>query len=169
MVRIELQVIHKPAATLPSNIPGIATGTMYCVLNYSWISFPGFSTSLPYFIITLSLNILLTIMIIARLASRSRNIQNAMGVSTGTSKLFKVIASIFAESCLLFLINSLLFLPSSIIGGGLAFISFPALAQSQVSIVYAFPQCTTTFECSFLIVSQRTGHSSVPPHSTNRK
>lgn len=143
---------------------------MYFVWSYFDIWFPGFfSASLPYFIITLSLNILLTIMIIARLASRSRNIQNAMGVSTGTSKLFKAIASIFAESCLLFLINSLLFLPSLIVGGRLAFISFPPLAQSQVSIVYAFPQCTTMFEYSFLIVSQRTGHRSVPPHSTNRK
>ena len=67
-----------------------------------------------------------------------------MGVSTGTSKLYRTVVSVFAESFLLFVVNSLLFLVSSTVGSYLSLISYPALAQSQVSIVF-FAQCLKRF------------------------
>jgi len=64
---------------------------------------------LTYFTVSFSLNLLLTSMIVARLILHRRNIQNAMGASTGAGQLYGAIIIILVESSALYAISFLLF------------------------------------------------------------
>ena len=66
-----------------------------------------FWSSLPYFSISLSLDILLTLMIVVRLIVYTRNTRTALGMS-GIGGLCKAIVVMFVESCALYAVNSLL-------------------------------------------------------------
>ena len=66
-----------------------------------------FWSTLPYFSISLSLNTLLTIMIVVRLILHARNTRVALGV-TGISGLCRAIVVMLVESCALYAVNSLL-------------------------------------------------------------
>jgi tellurite resistance protein TehA-like permease len=66
---------------------------------------------LPYFSICLSLNILLTAMIVARLILYSRDVRKAMGSSAGTSGLYKAVITMLIESSALYTAGFLLFFP----------------------------------------------------------
>ena len=64
-------------------------------------------STLPYFTISLSLNVLLTLMIIIRLILHTRNTRTAVGI-TGIGALCKAVIIILVESCALYAVNSLL-------------------------------------------------------------
>ena len=64
-------------------------------------------SALPYWSISLSLNILLTLMIVVRLILHTRDTRNALGI-TGIGGLCKAIIIMLVESCALFAVNSLL-------------------------------------------------------------
>lgn len=66
-------------------------------------------SSLPYFSISLSLNVLLTLMIVIRLILCARNTRNAMGIS-GIGGLCNAIVTMLIESCAVFAVNSTLVL-----------------------------------------------------------
>ena len=61
----------------------------------------------PYFSISLSLNILLTLMIVIRLLLHTRNTRTALGI-TGVGGLCKTIITMLVESCILYAVSSLL-------------------------------------------------------------
>ena len=63
--------------------------------------------SLPYFSIALSLNVILTLMIIIRLILHARNTRAALGGS-GIGGLSKAIVTMLVESCALYAVSSLL-------------------------------------------------------------
>jgi len=65
-------------------------------------------STLPYILISLSLNILLTLMIIVRLILHSRNVRAATGSPVGISGLYKTIATMLIESSALFAVSSVL-------------------------------------------------------------
>ena len=58
-------------------------------------------SALPYFSISLSLNVLLTLMIVIRLILHTRNIRAAMGIA-GSGRLSKAIVTMLIESCALY-------------------------------------------------------------------
>ena len=92
-------------------------------------------STLPYFLISLSLNILLTLMIVVRLTLHTRDTRTALGIP-GMGGLWKAIVVTLVESCALYTVNSLLVIGP--LGGGNS-ISNPfmtTLAQIQVR---AFP------------------------------
>ena len=105
----------KLTATLLSNVVDTAMGVTlaqhaalhpdigHIVASAEWIVF-------SYFMISLSLNVLLTLMIVARLILYSRNIQNAMGVSVEDGGLYKSIITILVESCALYATSFLLYI-----------------------------------------------------------
>ena len=62
---------------------------------------------LPYLSISLSLNTLLTIVIVVRLILHARNTRNALGI-TGIGGLCKAIIAMLVESCALYALSSLL-------------------------------------------------------------
>ena len=92
---------------------------------------------LPYFSISIALNILLTLMIVVRLVLHSRNIRAAMGAPAGISGLYTAIVTMLIESSALYAVNSLLFIGPWGAGNHAADIFLPILAETQVR---AFPQ-----------------------------
>lgn len=87
---------------------------------------------LPYFSISLSLNILLTLMIVSRLILHNRNIRKATGAPPGASGLYKTIITVLVESSTLYAVNSLLFVAPWGANSHVADIFLPILAETQV-------------------------------------
>ena len=97
------------------------------------------STGVPYFSISISLNVLLTLMIVTRLVLHRRNIQRALGAQAGKSGVYTAVVTILIESSALYAITSLLFVVPWGVGSRVAQIFLPALAQTQVCPVFPFP------------------------------
>jgi len=81
---------------------------------------------LGYFSLSLSLNILLTLMIVTRLILHTRNIMGA------PARVYRAIITMLIESSALYAINSLLFVGPWGAGNHAADIFLPILAQTQV-------------------------------------
>ena len=64
-------------------------------------------SALPYYSVSLSLNVLLTLMIITRLVLHARNTRIALGI-IGIGGLCKAVIVMLVESCALFAVSSLL-------------------------------------------------------------
>ena len=89
----------------------------------------------PYLSISVSLNVLLTLMIVTRLVLHCRNIRAAMGSPGGIGGLYKAVVTMLIESCALYAVNSLLFIGSWGTGSYAANIFMPMLAQAQVRVL----------------------------------
>jgi len=83
----------------------------------------------PYLAISVSLNVLLTLMIVVRLILYSRNIRSAMGFG-GVGGLYKTIITILIESSALYAVSSLLVVGQS--NYAMMDIFLPILAENQV-------------------------------------
>jgi len=87
---------------------------------------------LPYFSISISLNVLLTLMVVTRLFLHSKDIRATMGAPGGISGLYKAIITMLVESSALYAVNSLLVIGLWVSGSDVAEIFFPVLAEVQV-------------------------------------
>ena len=96
-----------------------------------------FNVDVPYFSLSLSLNVLLTLMIIVRLVLHTKRIQSAMGVAAGVSRLYKAIVTALVESCALYTIAFLPLLALSVTDNQSARIFWPILNETQVSATSA--------------------------------
>jgi len=109
---------------------------------------PGLSKfSVPHLSISVSLNVLLTLMIVIRLILHGRQIRTATGSAFGITGLYKTVSTMLVESCALFAVSSLVVIGAlaahSSSNDGVFFpgiytvdIFFPVLAETQVR---AFP------------------------------
>jgi len=100
--------------------------------------------SVPYLSISVSLNALLTMMIVIRLILHGRRIRTAIGPAVGISGLYKTVSTMLVESCALFAVSSLVVIgalatyedswnPSIYFPGSYTVdIFFPILAETQV-------------------------------------
>ena len=86
---------------------------------------------LSYLSISISLNVLLTLMIVIRLILYTRNTCNAMGAS-GIGGMCKAIATMLIESCALYAVSSLLVIIPMAIQNFVMDVFFPILAETQV-------------------------------------
>ena len=93
--------------------------------------------SIPWLSISLSLNVLLTLMIVVRLVLRCRNVRFAMGSPTRPSGLYKTIATMLIESSALFAVSSLLVIIMWAVSTPAGNTFARILAQTQVR---AFPR-----------------------------
>jgi len=89
---------------------------------------------LPYFTISVGLNVILTLMISARLILHSRNIRGAMGSTTGASSLYRAIVTMLIESSALYAVTSLLFIGPYAANNYASDIFLPILAEVQVGV-----------------------------------
>jgi hypothetical protein len=97
-----------------------------------------FKFGYPYLLVSLSLNVLLTLMIVMRLALYKRTIKNILGTTAGTNGLFKAIIAMLVESFALYTVTYLLFIGT---WGGksyLVYTFFPILTETQVRRVPLF-------------------------------
>lgn len=90
----------------------------------------------PYYMISFSLNVILTLMIITRLVLHTRNIRNALGTSGGALGLHKAIITMLVESAALYAVTFLLFIGTWGPSNPAQFIFLPALAEVQVCIIF---------------------------------
>ena len=95
---------------------------------------------LPYYSISIALNILLTIMIIIRLILHTRKTRNAVGMA-GNGGLCKTVVTMLIESCALYSVGSFLLIVSWVTGDHGTDIFFNILNQIQVRV---FPQPRST-------------------------
>ena len=82
------------------------TSAVLGLMNWIWNiksddEFVQSNINVSYLSISLSLNVLLTLMIIARLLLHSRQIQSAVGVAAGVGRLYRTIIAVLVESCAL--------------------------------------------------------------------
>jgi hypothetical protein len=92
----------------------------------------GAGTGIPYFSISISLNILLTLLIVVRLILHSRNIRNALGAQAGAGGVYRAVVTMLIESSALYAVSSVLFIGPWGAGSWVADIFLPILAQNQV-------------------------------------
>ena len=130
-------------ATPPTNVTDVAMGIMLLYQtsqpNSSIWNTVAIDFGVPYFSISLSLNIILTLLIVARLALHSRNIRNAMGAPAGASGLYEIIITVLVESCAIYAVTSLLFVVPWGTKSHVADIFLPILAEIQVRAVFTLP------------------------------
>jgi len=89
--------------------------------------------TIPYYSISLSLNILLTLMIVIRLILHGRNVRIATGSSAGISGLYNTIATMLIESSALFAVSALLVIgPMATNDISLLNLTAPILTETQV-------------------------------------
>ena len=98
-----------------------------------------------YYSIALSLNTLLTLMLIMRLVLHSKNIRRAMGDQDGTSRLYKQIIRILVESGALYAASLVLLVGSWATPNGPSvsqFVTMQILPEVQVRTVPLLPRTT---------------------------
>jgi len=89
-----------------------------------------FNFAVPYLSISISLNVLLTLMIVGRLVLHSRNVRIATGSPDGVGGWYKTTVTMLVESSALYAVSSLLVVGWASTGTVNAFI--PILCQTQV-------------------------------------
>ena len=89
---------------------------------------------LPSFLISLSLNILLTLMIVTRLILHTRNTRSALGIG-GIGGLCKAIITMLIESCVLFAVSSLLVIGPWSVSSPITNVFLVILPQTQVRVL----------------------------------
>jgi len=82
---------------------------------------------LPYFAISVSLNTLLTLMIVVRLVLHGRDIHATTGAPSRFSGLYKTVVTMLVECSALYTVTSLL-----VLGASTGNIFLPILAEAQV-------------------------------------
>ena len=91
-----------------------------------------------YYSIALSLNVLLTFMIITRLALHHKNMRSALGAQNGASGLYKTIIVILVESGALYAASFLLLLGPWAARSVSQLVTFQILPEVQVRVLFLF-------------------------------
>ena len=115
--------------------------------------------NVSYLAISLSLNTLLTIMIVIRLILHTRRIRGSMGIN-GIGGFCRATVTMLIESSALYAVSSLLVLGPWSVGNGASEIFFPILYETQVS---AFP-CPQSPSRLFNMMPDLSGHRSTAHH-----
>ena len=102
---VRISAPHELAETPKANVVDVGMGILLVyqssiVTSVTW-------SALPWFSISLSLNIILTLMIVIRLILHTRTIRTAMGGS-GIGGLCKAVITMLVESCALYAVSSAL-------------------------------------------------------------
>ena len=92
----------------------------------------------PYYSIALSLNVILTLMIVVRLALHSKNLRDAMGPLSRPDKLYRTIITVLVESYALYAVNLIVDIGPWGARKSTGNVIFPLLAQTQVCAVFIF-------------------------------
>ena len=127
-----IRYLCKTVAALRANTDDVAMGVVFAYQN----AVPDLATTpwsgLPYYAISLSFNILLTIMIVIRLILQAKNTRTTHGM-TGIGGLYKAIVTMLIESCALYTVSSLLVIGPWAVDSPITNVFLPILNQIQVS------------------------------------
>ena len=98
-----------------------------------------FDLFLSYNSVALSLNVLLTLMIVMRIVWHRRNFKNAVGTSAGAGGLYTTVINMLAESCALYTVASLLYLVPFATDSEISLVFTWAVGPFQVRTAFALP------------------------------
>ena len=127
----------KANRTLSANATDTAMGIAF-IYQIAGPNFLTIDCSTPYYSISASLNVLLTLMILARLVRHSGNVRKAIGASTRIGGLCKTAATLLVESFALYAVSYILFIGPWGANSGATNIFFPILVEAQVRAVLMF-------------------------------
>ena len=113
------------------NIINVAIGIMLIYRSLRAAPDSHFWFGLPYLSISVSLNVLLTLMIVVRLVLHARDVRTATG-TTGVGGLCKAIIIMLTESCSIYAASTLLVILPYVSAEYVMHIFFPILAETQV-------------------------------------
>jgi len=147
---------------LKVNVDKMAMGVLFVIASEG----PRIAADISFFSISVSLNVILTLLIVVRLVLHGRYVRAATGSRAGIGGLYKTIATLLIESCALFAVSSLFVVGSVATRNNKAIdLAFPILTEIQVR---AFPHPQSLDELPH-VTMEWTDHRSTPHHSTNRK
>ena len=112
-----------------------------------------FDFGVPSYSISLALNVLLTLMIVARLVLHNRRIRKAMGTPTTTGGLYNALVTMLIESSALYAASFLLFIGPWSAGNPSANIFSPILTGTQVRPMSTPPIILE--RCGLIVVTNR--------------
>ena len=148
---VRIRFLHKPA-TLWTNVFTTAMGTTFIYQtsqpNSSVWNTVAIDFGLPYFSISVGLNILLTLMIATYLTLHGRNVCLARGAPSGTTGLYKTVITMLVESSALYAVSSLLFIGTWGARSHAADIFLSILGEVQVrGFLYSWPATVSEIFC----------------------
>jgi hypothetical protein len=115
-----------------------------------------------YYSIALSLNLLLTLMIITRLVLHSKNIRSALGAQHGVGGLYKTIIAMLVESCALYAVSFVLLVAPWASQNVIQLITFQILPELQVRSVFLLPRPSSILGCLTVMTNSALPRSSLP-------
>jgi hypothetical protein len=151
---VRSQAPHELAAATSADIAYAVFGLLCTGLTLRPIHSIHVNFFMPYFFISLSLNILLTLIIIARVVLHSRNLRSLTGNLAASGGLYTTIVTMLIESCALYTVTFLLFVVPWFSNNNLEATFWPALTEIQVRLVPPFhddPQCFVYFHLIMLL------------------
>ena len=113
------------------------------------------SFNLVFCPVSLALTILLTLMIIVRLALHGRGMRNTMGFGTNTSKLYETLVTMFVESYALYTLSFIVNIAFVGVKNPLQSVFGPMVIGTQVRAVSHFQGATMTLRGCLAIVASR--------------
>ena len=105
-----------------------------------------------YISISVSLNVLLTSMIVTRLATHAKIIQNVVGAPSTIYGLCGFVNTMLIESCALFTVGSLLYIGSWIPQSYLTNYFRPAFTATQVGVIFCLLHAHCDLKLSNLVI-----------------
>ena len=120
------------------NTVGVAMGIVYIYQEVQVYTFTVIRFTTAYYSVSLSLNVLLTLMIVARLIMHRRNLRKAIGASDGASGLYTTIVTMLIESCALYTAVFLLYLVPWAVNSWVLVLFSKAVHVAQVRAVSTF-------------------------------
>ena len=153
----------KPTTVLLANICHTATG-----IGLIWTNtLPHGDSLLPqkwgnsYYSIGLALNIVLTLMLITRLALHNRNIRKTLGTQNGADGLYKTIIAMFIESGVLYALSFVLLVATWAENSIAELVTLQILPEIQVRTIF-YPPRTSILElcCLTVMTNSASLHSS---------
>ena len=140
----------KSTAILSADFTGPALGILFIYQSSRPVGFLSSSLAIadfgtPLFSISLSLNVLLTIMIVTRLFLHDRSIRKATGTRITADGLYRAINTMLIESCGIYAISFLLYMGPWAAASSIANLFFTMLAGTQVCTLSTLSRRVATF------------------------
>jgi len=133
---VRIEALYRQTTIVRTNITNVAIGTMVIIGEAGGSPYIATHFTLPSLLISLSLNVLLTLMIIIRLVLHSRDIRAILGTPLGgTSGLYKTIITMLIESCAIFAVSSVLVIGLLVTGNHALSTFMPVLTGTQVRAI----------------------------------
>lgn len=143
MLPPSVRVEFLPMSTVawPANFTGTGTGiaNIYFTPTNAPLIGAAYIIVSSYYVICLVLNILLTLMIIAKLILHRRNLRHAIGTSNGATGVYTTIVTILLESYTLYAIALLSYIITWAMQSAGVYVTARILGNVQVCTVFHFP------------------------------